>query len=122
MFLPRFKKEYRFIKTAFEFNSPLAAFEAWFNTAKQTEKDMEPNAMCLSTCNLNMEISSRFVLMKYIGPKGFMFFTNFSSDKARDISENRKVATNFYWPNCHRSVRIQGTRLSKIDLCIHINY
>ena len=46
--------------------------------------------------------------MKHFGPKGLVFFTNYNSAKAKDIELNNKMATLFYWPNCHRSVRIQG--------------
>ena len=48
--------------------------------------------------------------MKNFDEKGFTFFTNYQSDKAEDIKENNKVASTFYWPRCHRSVRIQGIK------------
>ena len=48
-FLPRYKKEYNFPLNKFDFQTPLKAFNSWFEMATQQEKEVEPNSMCLST-------------------------------------------------------------------------
>ncbi len=64
--------------------------------------------MSLATCSGGV-VSSRMVLMKYWDANGFVFFTNYGSRKAQQVSENPNVALLFYWECLHRQVRIEGT-------------
>lgn len=68
----------------------------------------EVNAMTLSTANPDGGSSSRIVLMKGIESEGFLFFTNYSSAKGREMAVDPKVALHFYWPMFDRQVRIEG--------------
>ena len=98
-------------KSAIDFNaledSPIQYFMSWFADALAVNKD-EANACVLSTISeLNMP-SARVVLLKGVNEKGFTFFTNYTSSKAKDIEHNNNVALNFYWPELERQVRING--------------
>ncbi len=85
---------------------PMDQFKVWFDEAIAS-KLLEPNAMCLSTCGLDMQPESRIVLLKGI-EEGFVFYTNYESDKGKALSENPKAALNFLWLGLERQVRIQG--------------
>lgn len=87
-------------------DSPLAQFAAWFAQAREVIE--EPNAMICSTANAAGEVSSRNVLLKGVESRGFLFFTNYNSRKARDIAENPNVSLLFSWYELHRQVTISG--------------
>lgn len=88
-------------------SDPFVQFSIWFEEALRRESH-EANAMILSTVNINMEPSSRVVLLKSFSSDGFLFFTNYSSRKGDDISENNRVALLFFWPDSMRQIRIEG--------------
>lgn len=88
-------------------SNPLELFNLWFSEAK-TEGESEPNAMSLATVDKSGQPSARIVLLKGLIRDEFQFFTNYSSDKGKDISENNKVALNFFWPKLERQIRIEG--------------
>ena len=69
---------------------------------------LEANACVLSTISYDQKPSSRVVLLKNISQGGFIFFTNYNSNKSMDIDNNNNVALNFYWPKLERQVRIYG--------------
>ena len=86
---------------------PIVQFEHWFNEAQNTDiKD--PSAMSLATSNKQGEVSIRTVLLKLYDQQGFVFFTNYESSKARDISDNPNVALLFPWLDQDRQVKIMG--------------
>lgn len=86
---------------------PVEQFDDWFKQAQQTDiKD--PSAMSLATASLSGEVSLRTVLLKIYDQKGFVFFTNYESMKARQISENPHVALLFPWLDQNRQVKITG--------------
>jgi pyridoxamine 5'-phosphate oxidase len=88
-------------------NDPLELFQHWFQQA--TELDIpEPNAMTLSTVAPDGFPSQRTVLLKAFNHKGFTFFTNYQSRKARHIEANPKVCLLFPWVTLERQIIIQG--------------
>lgn len=87
---------------------PLAQFEEWFKEAREVEKSVEPNMMCLSTLGEDGFPNSRYVLLKEVNHGGFIFYTNYESQKGKEIEKNNKVSINFYWPTLNRSVRVKG--------------
>ena len=87
--------------------NPFAQFQLWFDDAL-AEDFIEPSAMNIATVNNKGEISSRMVLLKAFDKEGFVFFTNYNSDKARDLQETKKAVLNFWWDKLHRQVRIVG--------------
>ena len=88
------------------FDNPFSFFSLWMNDAINVVK--EANAFVLSTVSRNNLPSSRVVLLKHFDQNGFVFYTNYESDKSIDISNNKFVSLNFYWPNLERQVRISG--------------
>ena len=86
---------------------PFKQFELWFAQAEETEL-RAPNAMSLSTTGADGMPDSRTVLLKLYDERGFVFFTNYGSEKARQLNENPKAALLFPWLGLERQVRIQG--------------
>ena len=93
-------------------NNPIQYFMNWFEDALKLNKQ-EANACVLSTISLDNCPSSRVVLLKEINKNGFTFFTNYQSNKSKDIDANPNVALNFYWPELERQVRITGIAKKK---------
>ena len=87
---------------------PVTQFRAWFTDATGTPEVVEPNAMTLSTVDAEGQPSSRTVLLKAYDERGFVFFTNYESRKAREIAGNPRVALLFPWLALERQVKIQG--------------
>jgi len=98
-------------KSAIDFSNledhPIQYFLTWFADALAINKD-EANACVLSTVSENNLPSSRVVLLKEVNEDGFTFFTNYKSNKSKDIDTNPNVALNFYWSELERQVRILG--------------
>jgi pyridoxamine 5'-phosphate oxidase len=87
---------------------PLLQFQAWYQQAIESGIS-EPNGMCLATASSQAAPSLRTVLMKSYDKNGFIFYTNFESRKAKQISENNQVSLIFPWISLHRQVIIEGT-------------
>ena len=87
--------------------NPIIQFEEWFNLASSKEIN-DPNAMCLSTVSSDNKPHSRMVLLKDFSEDGFVFYSNYESDKGKDISSNSNVCLNFHWKSLLRQVRIEG--------------
>ena len=75
---------------------PIVQFEDWFSYACETVS-MDPNAMTISTVDSDNRPSNRTVLLKYFNQDGFVFFTNYESNKAVQIDINPNVAMLFFW-------------------------
>ena len=86
---------------------PIALFNRWFTAACGVEKDA--NAMSLATATTDGRPSIRTVLLKGYGADGFVFYTNYSSRKAREIAANPRVSLMFFWAAPERQIRIDGT-------------
>jgi pyridoxamine 5'-phosphate oxidase len=85
---------------------PFTQFQIWFEEA-QGAKGREPNAMTVATASVDGRPSARTVLLKGLD-HGFIFYTNYRSDKGADLSENPETELLFYWPEVERQVRIHG--------------
>ena len=83
---------------------PLAVFEEWFALAKEAELN-DPNAMALATVDEDGLPDVRVVLLD---ARGFCFFTNFESDKGRQLHAHPKAAIVFHWKSLRRQVRMRG--------------
>jgi pyridoxamine 5'-phosphate oxidase len=92
---------------------PLGLFRLWLQDAEASEPDV-PNAMCVATVGPGNRPSSRMVLLKDLGPQGFVFYTNTESRKGREIAQNPFAAACFHWKTLGRQVRIEG-RLSLVS-------
>jgi pyridoxamine 5'-phosphate oxidase len=87
---------------------PFGQFRAWFAEA-QAAGIVEPNAMTLSTVDsASGQPSSRVVLLKGLDDLGFTFFTNYDSQKGRELAAQPKAALGFFWKELERQVNIRG--------------
>ncbi len=86
---------------------PVKQFEKWFLQTKEGELT-EPNAMTLATVDASGQPSVRTVLLKFFDATGFVFYTNYESQKAKDIAGNPKVSLLFPWLDLQRQVKIIG--------------
>lgn len=95
---------------------PVDQFEVWFKAAQKAGL-LEPNAMSLATISENNIPNIRTVLLKLFDYKGFVFFTNYSSNKANEIDLNENVAILFPWIPLERQVKVRGKveKISKIE-------
>lgn len=100
--------------------NPFIQFETWFNDALNEEL-IEPNAFCLASVGLDMMPSVRTVLLKTFDEKGFVFFTNYKSKKAKQIEENPKAAALFTWLELERQIKIEG-EIEKISTTDSLKY
>jgi len=89
--------------------NPLEQFQKWFHEVEASDGVDEPNAMTVSTIGLDGFPKSRVVLMKKFTFEGFIFYTNYQSEKGKAIGANPSVCLSFFWPNMERQVIIKGT-------------
>jgi pyridoxamine 5'-phosphate oxidase len=87
---------------------PLKQFALWFEEALETQV-LDANAMTLATATPAGEPSARTVLLKGVDDRGFVFFTNYESDKGRDLAANPRACLLFFWAELERQVRITGS-------------
>jgi pyridoxamine 5'-phosphate oxidase len=85
---------------------PFRQFARWFEQVRGVEAD--PTAMALATARADGAPSLRTVLLKGFDDRGLVFFTNYDSQKAREIAENGRASLLFYWPSVNRQVRVCG--------------
>lgn len=88
-------------------DNPIELFREIFEEAKQT--CTEPDAMVLSTVDADGRPSGRWVLLKAFDERGFVFYTNLESRKARALAANPLASLCFYWPPLAKQVRIEGS-------------
>jgi pyridoxamine 5'-phosphate oxidase len=88
-------------------DNPIDQFRDWFDQALEAEVE-EPNAMTLATAGANGHPSARIVLLKGLDERGFIFYTNYDSQKGTELAQNPKAALVFWWEPLERSVRIEG--------------
>ena len=86
---------------------PFKQFSSWFEQVRRLEVDA--TAMALATATRDGRPSVRTVLLKGVDPRGFVFFTNYGSRKAREIGETGRASLLFLWRTVERQVRIDGT-------------
>ena len=86
--------------------NPFTLFKSWFNEVKD---DREVNTMILSTIGIDGYPKGRAVLLKRFGLDGFVFFSNYHSEKGMSIEKNNKVSLLFFWPSLERQIIIKGS-------------
>ena len=86
---------------------PLKLFQRWLDEAKAAGIHLA-EAMTLATSTTGGKPSARLLLLKQADRRGFVFFTNYNSMKARELDANPQAALVFYWPQLERQVRVEG--------------
>lgn len=100
--------------------NPIEMFQLWFNDAVKKD-ELESNAFVLSTVSSNGVPSSRILYLKELNDAKFVFFTNYESQKGREIAGNENVTMLFFWPKLSRQIRITG-KCTKTSSEISDNY
>jgi len=108
--LGNYRKSYE--KSALEEDAisddPMKLFEKWFKEVEASKGVEEPNAMTIATIGLDGFPKSRVVLLKKYTSKGFIFYTNYESEKGKAIAKHPQVCISFFWPNLERQIIIKG--------------
>ena len=103
-----------------DLDDPIHLFKIWMDEAKKSELN-DPNAFSLATSNKNNFPSVRIVLLKEFNQNGFVFYTNFNSQKGNEIKENPKASMCFHWKSLLRQIRVSGT-VTQVDDMIADQY
>ena len=86
---------------------PIKQFDNWFAAAVAANIH-DANAMALATATADGKPSARIVLLKDFDERGFVFYTNYTSEKGRQLEQNPRAALVFYWMEVERQIRIEG--------------
>lgn len=101
--------------------NPMQLFQDWFNSVDSFFTEEETNAMTLSTVGIDGCPKSRIVLLKHFSDAGFIFYTNYTSDKGKAIEANPNVCLSFFWGRAERQVIIKG-KAEKVDKALSDDY
>lgn len=108
--LSHYRKSYEkseLLETAIP-EDPISLFKKWFHETEDFGGDTEVNAMTVSTFGLDGFPKARVVLLKQFTYEGFIFYTNYDSEKGRAIAQNPNVCLSFFWHALERQVIIKG--------------
>ena len=86
---------------------PFSLFRRWYLKAERSKIKL-PHAMTLATVKPDGAPSARIVLLKQFDADGLVFYTNYDSDKGRELEGNSHAAVVFYWPLLDRQIRVEG--------------
>jgi len=90
--------------------NPIRQFEKWFaELAAAGVSEQDSISMTLATANKDCKPGARIVLLKSFDDRGFVFYTNYSSRKGRELTENSRACLLFYWSPLWRQVRVEGS-------------
>ena len=92
---------------------PIAQFRQWYDSAVAADLPL-PNAMTLATVAADGTPAARMVLLKDFDERGFVFYTNYESQKGQDLEANPRASLVFYWVTLDRQIRINGA-VSKVS-------
>ena len=115
MNLQEFRRNYsrgRLVKSDMS-SDPINQFQQWLQEIMSTDM-RDPTAMVLATVDDSNQVNQRYVLLKGVSQEGFVFYTDTSSAKGKEIANNNGVSLLFPWHMYDRQVRIQG-RASRLD-------
>lgn len=114
----KLRKEYKLAELDYKHlkKEPLQLFSKWFEEAVKAE-EMEPNAMALATIGQDNAPNVRMVLLKGVEHDKFVFYTNYNSQKGKDLINTPQVSLLFWWQTIERQVRIKGvaSKVSTVD-------
>lgn len=101
--------------------NPMMQFQKWFYEAEEMQVVDEVNAMAVSTIGLDGFPKTRIVLLKKYDENGFVFYTNYNSEKGKAIIANPHICLSFFWPKAERQIIIKGIA-EKVDETVSENY
>lgn len=88
--------------------NPIELFRTWFQNAEESETVDETNAMTVAAVGSDGFPKSRVVLLKKYTWEGFIFYTNYSSEKGKAIAKNNNICLSFFWPALEQQIIIKG--------------
>ncbi|MGS2761535.1 pyridoxamine 5'-phosphate oxidase [Sinomicrobium sp. M5D2P9] len=88
--------------------NPMELFQTWFYEVEKNGGVEEANAMTVSTIGPDGYPKNRVVLLKKYTHEGFIFYTNYDSEKGKAIAINPNICLSFFWPNLERQVIVKG--------------
>jgi pyridoxamine 5'-phosphate oxidase len=88
--------------------NPMEMFQKWFHEADSSDGIEEANVMSISTLGLDGFPKTRIVLLKRFTWEGFVFFSNYTSEKGKAIDNDPRVSLNFFWHSLERQIVIKG--------------
>ena len=100
--------------------NPLAQFAQWLGAAKESQV-IDPTAMTLATTSADGQPTARIVLLKHFDVDGFVFYTDYESEKGQALATNPKAELLFYWRELDRQVRIRGS-VAPVDRATSSSY
>ena len=92
---------------------PSTLFSRWFEEALKAQV-LDANAFAVATVSATGKPSNRIVLLKEVNTRGFVFFTNYQSQKGKELSRRPAASLLFFWPQLSRQVRVDG-RVTKVS-------
>ena len=95
--------------------NPMDLFKTWFQNADDSKTVEETNAMSISTIGKDGFPKNRIVLLKKFTSEGFIFYTNYSSEKGLAIAENNNICLSFFWPGLEQQIIIKGKAEKQIE-------
>ncbi len=101
--------------------NPMMQFQKWFYEAEEMQVVDEANAMAVSTIGLDGFPKTRIVLLKKYDENGFVFYTNYNSEKGKAIIANPHICLSFFWPKAERQIIIKGIA-EKVNETVSENY
>src|SRR5699024_2849636 len=109
--LANHRKSYEKSELSFENLTPhpMELFKKWFDEVEQYDVKSENNAMTISTIDEEGFPKNRVVLLKKFNDRGFIFYTNYTSEKGRSLLANPKISISFFWASLERQVIVKGT-------------
>ncbi|WP_177760782.1 pyridoxamine 5'-phosphate oxidase [Flavobacterium sp. I3-2] len=121
--LGNYRKSYEkseLLETSIDSN-PMMQFQKWFYEVEEFGGVDEVNAMTVSSIGLDGFPKARVVLLKKYNENGFVFYTNYESEKGKAILANPNICLSFFWPSIERQVIIKGIA-KKVDPQVSDNY
>jgi pyridoxamine 5'-phosphate oxidase len=100
---------------------PINLFHRWFHEVKEFGGIEEVNAMTVATIGMDGFPKARVVLLKKYDENGFIFYTNYNSEKGKAILHNPNICLSFFWHSLERQVIIKGIA-EKTDDSVSDNY
>ncbi len=88
--------------------NPIELFKNWFKKADESNSIEEANAMSIATIGKDGFPKTRIVLLKKLTNEGFVFYTNYTSEKGKAIAENNNICLSFFWPALEQQIIIKG--------------
>lgn len=94
--------------------NPMELFQTWFTNADESDTIEETNAMNISTIGADGFPKNRIVLLKKFTSEGFVFYSNYASEKGKALEKNNHICLSFFWPALEQQIIIKGKAVKQV--------